>query len=159
MIIKEYYPLSIVEDPEFIKFVNMLNSGYTLPSRKTLTNSRLPIMYNEVYDRVKSDISNKIHYISLTTDSWTSINNESFTAVTAHFINTNCELKSYLLSCYKYSESHTKENLKNELMRIVSEWGIQNNIAASHQIMLQILLEQLLCVIGGILVVLPIPSI
>lgn len=34
MIVKEYYPFSIVEDVEFIKLVNMLNSGYSLPLGK-----------------------------------------------------------------------------------------------------------------------------
>lgn len=130
MVVKEYYPFSIVEDTEFKKLLHMLNPGYTLPSRKTLTKSRLSIMYNEVFDRVNNDIHANAKYISLTTDSWTSIKNENYTAITSHFINSNCELKSYLLSCFKYSESHTSENLKNELMRVVTDWGIENLITA-----------------------------
>ncbi|XP_050066594.1 E3 SUMO-protein ligase ZBED1-like, partial [Aphis gossypii] len=130
MIVKEYYPFSIVEDSEFVKLLNILNPGYTLPSRKTLTKSRLPIMYNEIYDKVKHDIYANANYVSLTTDSWTSVKNENYTAVTTHFINRDCELKSYLLSCFKYSESHTSENLKNELIRVVTEWGLENKVAA-----------------------------
>jgi len=42
MIVKEYYPFSIVEDTEFVKLLNIFNPGYTLPSRKTLTKFRLP---------------------------------------------------------------------------------------------------------------------
>ena len=107
MIVKEYYPFSIVEDREFVKLWNLLNPGYTLPSRKTLSKSLLPIMYNEIHDKVKQDIKDQAKYVSITTDSWTSIKNENYIAVTCHFINNECELKSYLLSCFKNSESHT----------------------------------------------------
>lgn len=75
MIVKEYYPFSTVEDTEFIKLVNMLNPGYTLPSRETLSKSLLLILYNEVYDNVKNDIQKNAMYVSITTDSWTSIKN------------------------------------------------------------------------------------
>lgn len=130
MVVKEYYPFSMVEDKEFVIYSNMLNSGYTLPSRKTLTKSRLTITYNDVYEKVKNDINTNAHFVSLTTDSWTSIKTERYTAVTTHFIDNNCELKTYLLSCFKYSEAHTSENLKSELLRVTTEWGLQNKIAA-----------------------------
>lgn len=87
-------------------------------------------MYNDVYARMKKDIHENANFIGLTIDSWTSVKNESYTAVTTDFINRDCELKSYLLSCFKYSESHTSENLKNELIRVVTEWGLENKVAA-----------------------------
>lgn len=130
MIVKEYYPFSIVEDREFVKLLNLLNPGYTLPSRKTLSKSLLPIMYNEIHDKVKQEIKDHAKYVSITTDSWTSIKNENYIAVTCHFINNECELKSYLLSCFKNSESHTSENLKNDLLAVIKKWGLENNIAA-----------------------------
>ncbi|KAL4091755.1 hypothetical protein QTP88_026397 [Uroleucon formosanum] len=99
MIVKEYYPFSIVEDREFVKLINLLNPGYKLPSRKTLSKSLLPIMYNEIHDQVKTDIQMHAKYVSITTDSWTSIKNENYIAITCHFIDNECELKSYLLSC------------------------------------------------------------
>lgn len=108
----------------------MLNPGYTLPSRKTLSKSLLPILHNEIYDNVKNDIKKNAMYVSITTDSWTSIKNENYIAVTAHFIDEECDLKSYLLSCFKYSESHTSINLKNELLRVIKEWGLENRITA-----------------------------
>lgn len=151
MIVKDYYPFSIVEDREFVKLLNILNPGYILPSRKTLTKSRLPVMYNNVYDRVKKDIHENANFVGITTDSWTSVKNESYTAVTTHFINHDCELKSYLLSCFKYSESHTSENLKNELI-LNGVW--RTKLLLVLLIMLQILLEPFRCAIGDTLDVL-----
>lgn len=47
-----------------------------------------------------------------------------------YFIDNDCKLKSYLLSCFMYSESHTSDNLKNELLRVIKEWGLENRISA-----------------------------
>lgn len=130
MIVKEYYPFSIVEDKEFVKLLKMLNPGYDLPSRKSLSTSLLSVLYNETYDKVMSDIAANGNFVSITTDGWTSIKNEGYIAVTTHFIDNNCELKSYLLSCFMYSESHTSDNLKNELLRVIKEWGLENKVSA-----------------------------
>lgn len=51
-------------------------------------------MYNEIHDQVKKDIQDNANYVFLTTDSSTSIQNEMYIAVTCHFINNECELKS-----------------------------------------------------------------
>lgn len=51
-------------------------------------------MYNEIPDQVKKDIKDNAKYVCLTIDSWTSIQNEKYIAVTYHFINNECELKS-----------------------------------------------------------------
>jgi len=130
MIVKEYYPFSIVEDNEFKKLINMLNPGYSLPSRKTLSVSLLPVLYNKISEEIKLDINVNAQYVSLTTDAWTSLKNESYMAVTVHFIDKSCELKSYLLQCAKFPERHTSENIKNALLNIVKDWGLQNKVAA-----------------------------
>jgi len=48
MIVKEYFPFSVVEDRVHQTHRYVKHSGYTLPSRKTLTTSLLYVMYNEV---------------------------------------------------------------------------------------------------------------
>jgi len=97
MIVKEYYSFSIVDDVEFKKLVYMLNQGYSLPPRKPLSASLLPVLYNKIYKEVQSDIEVNAQYIALTTDAWMSLKNESYMAITIHFIDQNCQLKSYLL--------------------------------------------------------------
>ncbi|XP_069699303.1 E3 SUMO-protein ligase ZBED1-like [Periplaneta americana] len=66
-------------------------------------------------------------YVTITTDGWTSINNESYLSVTAHYIK-NVQMESYLLECYKYDAKHTAQNLAEELKRVTREWGIQQKI-------------------------------
>uniref|UniRef100_A0A1B6DLW7 Uncharacterized protein n=1 Tax=Clastoptera arizonana TaxID=38151 RepID=A0A1B6DLW7_9HEMI len=60
MVVKEYHPFSIVEDPEFIKLLQMHNPAYQLPSRKTLTESMLPVAYNTL----KANIMKQINDVS-----------------------------------------------------------------------------------------------
>jgi len=46
-----------------------------------------------------------------TTDCWTSRSNMSYIAITFHFIDKNFSLKSVLLGCHEFSESHISLNL------------------------------------------------
>jgi len=46
MIVKEYHPFSVVEDEEFRKLIKMLCPTYIIPSRKTVTQSLLPQMFD-----------------------------------------------------------------------------------------------------------------
>lgn len=55
----------------------MLNPRYDLPSRKTLSTSVLSVLYNDMYDKVKSDIEENGNFVSITTGGWTSVKNES----------------------------------------------------------------------------------
>lgn len=61
----------------------MLAPGYVLPSRKTVSNSLLPQLYESTVDTIKNKLKN-VTAVCLTTDAWTSINNESYVAITAH---------------------------------------------------------------------------
>lgn len=105
MICKEYQPFSLVEDPEFQKFVALLNPSYNLPSRKTLINRLLPAVYNEVLETVKVQVG-QAKSICLTCDGWTSNTNVnvSYYALTAHFFDEHTELKSVLLECSEFPE-------------------------------------------------------
>lgn len=52
VIVKEYQPFRVVEDPEFKKFIHMLNPNYNMPDRKTISNSFIPKMFNNIKEVV-----------------------------------------------------------------------------------------------------------
>lgn len=116
-----------MEDIEFRAFVQLLNSGYRLPSRKTISNSLLPKYYNEVLDQVKDQIR-WAKAVCLTTEGWSSSQNESFLAVTAHYIRDG-NLTSCLLQCFKYDEAHTSVNLCTLLKEVTTNWTISDKVA------------------------------
>ncbi|XP_064475058.1 E3 SUMO-protein ligase ZBED1-like [Ornithodoros turicata] len=129
MIAKEYEPFSLVEGQEFKTFLAMLNPGYQLPSRKTLSTVHIPQMYNKVHEQVKNELTG-ISSICLTTDGWTSLSNQSYIALTANFIHTNGALRARLLDCFAWQNRHTAENIAAELRRVVVEWEIQEKVCA-----------------------------
>nr|CAI5833579.1 unnamed protein product [Callosobruchus analis] len=116
MIVREYHPLRMTEDSEFRKLLYLMCPGYSLPSRKTVSYSLIPQL--------------EASAVCLTTDGWTSIENEGFTAVTAHFIDNDTKLISKLLECIIYNERHTAENLCSFLKGVIHEWELSNKITA-----------------------------
>lgn len=132
MIAKGHHALRIVEETEFKKLIEMVSHcpGYQLPTRKTLSENLLTKIHNEVTSQVKTKI-NDSQAVCLTTDGWTSRTNESYMAVTAHYIDGQNKLSSALLGCIQHNERHTSQNLCNFLKDIMAEWGIQKKLLLS----------------------------
>lgn len=128
MVAKEFHPFSIVEGKEFRKLLNLLNPTYVPPTRKTVSHSLIPQLYNEALQAVRSKLEDA-QAVCLTTDGWTSCTNVSFIAVTAHFLSNKNEMISVLLQCVEFQDKHTAENLSHQLKTVVKEWGIDKKIA------------------------------
>lgn len=127
MIVKDFQAFSIVEDKGFREFSSLLDPSYPLPSRTTLSKSYLQNIYDDVKQQVKEKLANA-DSITLTCDGWTSLTNESYMVLTAHYISSDWVLKTYLLDCFPVTESHIAEFLRNEILNVVSSWGIAEKI-------------------------------
>jgi hypothetical protein len=126
MITSDFQPLSVVEDAGFRAYSNALNPSYTLPSKKVLSNTLLPAKFIETYNKSKEMIKDAVS-VTVTTDCWTSCNNESFIALTAHYIDSNFDIKNLLLEVSAYSHNHTSANLATEIRRIITDWGLDDS--------------------------------
>ena len=91
MIIYDLQPFQIVENKGFKTFVKALNPGYVLPNRHTISKTLIPALHEQCLNKVKNMMETV--KVCITTDCWTSINNESFLAITAHFLTDNFEHK------------------------------------------------------------------
>ncbi|XP_072400407.1 E3 SUMO-protein ligase ZBED1-like [Diabrotica undecimpunctata] len=107
----------------------MLNLNYELPSRKVLSNSLLSASYEHCVTKLRTIVVTT-RYVAITTDGWTSINNEGFYAITAHFIDDDCKMKSGLLPSFKFVGQHTSENISEQIKKTLSEWQVDNKIVA-----------------------------
>lgn len=101
----------------------MLAPGYILPSRKTISNSLIPQLYQTAVNVLNIKFKN-VSAICLTTDAWTSINNDSYVALTAHYIDDNTKLTSFFLGCHYFTDRHTAAALSTFLQDLVKKWGI-----------------------------------
>lgn len=127
MIIQDLQPFSIVQDRGFLQLLEGLEPSYQLPSRNTFANSLLEQRYNKGVVILQL-ILKQSEWVTITTDKWTSSANESYTSVTAHFITKNWELKSCLLDCFNTTESHTAQNIANEIKTICNKWNIAEKV-------------------------------
>ncbi|EFN90112.1 Putative AC transposase, partial [Harpegnathos saltator] len=123
------HPFSMVENEEFKKFVKLLCPNYNIPNRKTLSNSLLSAMHKEILNKITNQLANS-QAICLTCDGWTNINNTSFYALTAHYIDSNTQLKSHLLECSKFNYKHTGLNISQWIDKIFKKFHIENKISA-----------------------------
>lgn len=131
MIAKGYHALRIVEEQEFRKLVEMLNPGYKLPTRKTLSESLLPKAYNKALERVKKEFVKAIA-VCITTDGWRLVTNDNYIAITAHYIDPDTyKLCSVMIGCCNYNESHTMVNISEFLKEKFCEWNIEYKIIAA----------------------------
>lgn len=125
-LVSNMLPFRIVESESFINLMGFCVPGYKVPSRVSfskLTEKQYESKKTELKDELKA-----VNSISITTDSWTSVNTHSFTTVTGHFINNDWLLKSVVLATVHKKEDHTAENLRADIEEVLTDFGVQNKV-------------------------------
>ncbi|KAL7289126.1 hypothetical protein TKK_0017072 [Trichogramma kaykai] len=121
-------PVSTVDKPSFRDYSKCLNSNYTPPGRKKMT-ELLEKKYLYLSEKLKKTLA-ELPALSLTTDIWTdSLNTKNYLGLTVHYIQGN-DLKTAIIGVQELDKSHTSENiqfwieslLKNGTQRIHKLW-------------------------------------
>lgn len=128
MVAVDMLPLSFVDGPGFHQFMAIVSPEYTIPSRPTVRN-RLEELYGSVKNKLMTAIKN-FHYVSLTTDAWSSRATTSYVTVTLHGINKNWNMVSYTLDTLEFEDRHTGPNLQKHLLQVSTEWNLGNKVVA-----------------------------
>lgn len=126
MFATDFQPFSIVEDRGFRNYTSILNPMYTIPSRKVISKSLIPQLYESTRASVQERVK-KATAVCLTTDCWTSRITTNYMSVTCHFIE-DFSMSSCLLDCFEFSDRHTAENLAEELLRVAKEWHVDGKV-------------------------------
>ncbi|CAF2895039.1 unnamed protein product [Rotaria sp. Silwood2] len=126
LIIEAGLPLSLVERPEFVKFMSTVDPKFKNISRRTLTRTTIPCLYRKMNDMLKEFCATS-EYISLTLDIWTDRRTRSFFSITGHAI-INMEFKSYVLCFLPLHGSHNSEKLLEYYNLTINEYQIQNKL-------------------------------
>ena len=127
MCARDLRPISIVEGEGFRAFCSELNPGYQVPCAKTIFNH----LY-QMYENEKENMTQilKEQSVALTCDHWTSLAMEGFLTLTAHFIDNDFDYHNYVLATREVNERHTGVNTANEILNLVSEFGIKKEKVA-----------------------------
>ncbi|CAH1397979.1 unnamed protein product [Nezara viridula] len=130
LFIRDFHPISTVEDEGFRGFITSLNPTYEIPTKKYISQTLLPAMYQKCVENARI-VSRTITSACITTECWTSSSDESFLAITSHFLDSDFYFKSVLLSCSLLEENFTSESLADEIHRNINDWELENKIVFS----------------------------
>ena len=120
---KDMQPMDTVNDAGFRRMIHKFEPRYTPPDRKTLATHYLPQMFETEKKRVR-DLMHSAERFAVTTDLWTSRAKHAYTGVTVHYITDEYSLESHLLETKEFPESHTAQNIAEELEGILQEWNL-----------------------------------
>jgi hypothetical protein len=114
-------PFAAVDNPYFIKFLQLLRPSYSMPSRNTLGGS---LLYEE-HQKVHTSILKKVEQSevnSIVLDGWTDATGKSIFAVVVETDDGSCEL----LSTFDASaSSHTAEFISDEIKKACEIVGLK----------------------------------
>ena len=129
MIATDFHPLSIVDDRGFRRFVGKLQPLYKLPTRQALYDNLLTTQYARAVTERRTEVL-QATAVCVSAEGWLSQASERYVALTAHYLSAQLEPKSCLLDCFMYTDHHTADAVKDELIRVVDEWGCQGKVVA-----------------------------
>lgn len=133
MICVDMQPLDIVNNKGFKQLMEKAVPKYELPSRKHLSTVVIPSMFEDVKQRVKTELKD-LQTIAVTTDIWTSGTSSQindYLSVTAHGVNAILERKSYCLEVHPFEgDNHSAHNIAENLRNTFTEWEIESRVCA-----------------------------
>ncbi|XP_019150660.1 PREDICTED: zinc finger BED domain-containing protein RICESLEEPER 2-like [Ipomoea nil] len=124
MIIIDELPFRFVEGIGFRRFIAIACPRFIVPSRWTISRDIL-VVYDEERLKLKQFLRGSSHRVSITTDSWTSIQRINYMVVTAHFIDSAWKLHKKILAFVPVT-SHKGEYLAKALENCLREWGLRD---------------------------------
>ena len=80
-----HFPLSLLKNEGFRKFMEDAQPKFKIPSRVTIARYCMHV-FNHEMEKLKHVLSANKQMVSLTTDTWTSIQNMNYICVKAHYI-------------------------------------------------------------------------
>lgn len=142
MIIIDELPFKHVEGVGFKGFMSRAQPRLKIPSRVTVAKDCMEL-YKEEKVILRSLLSLNQQMVSLTTDTWTSIQNMNYMCVTGHFIDEGWELQKKILG-FGLIANHRGDTIGKALEKCLKDWGItklctvtvdnasSNNVALSY---------------------------
>ena len=86
---KEGLKFALVDTDSFQAFVHALDPRYKQPERHKLSTKLVPVKYETVKKDVVKCLEAASSRASFTTDAWTSVNNDAYTGVTVHYVDSD----------------------------------------------------------------------
>ena len=100
-------PFNVLDNVQFAIFVESLSGNrYKLPSRTYMTTTVVSAMYKATREVITEMLKN-IQHIAFTTDAWRSFHKDSYITITAHVLDDDLTLHSFVLDTSEIKDRHT----------------------------------------------------
>ena len=112
-------PVSIVADGGFIRLLNLIEPGYSVPSRTTIGAS-IRREYAELLQSLVR-LLDVVDGLAVTTDLWSSSMNIAYATYTGHFIDPEWHLCTVVLDNSTFPDRHTAANIAEFTKSVLSD--------------------------------------
>ena len=114
---------NIVKRTGFKRLMNVLEPRYTLPSDKYFSDTLLPEMYTKVKEKITALLS-PLKHVSVTTDLWSSIAQDSYLSITLHFIGADYQYQQACLHALPFNDRHTGSEISSIITNCLQAWNV-----------------------------------
>ncbi|KAG2704131.1 hypothetical protein I3760_06G170800 [Carya illinoinensis] len=122
MVIIDELPFRIVEGQGFKKLVWLLEPKFKVPCRVTVARDCMKLFTSEKAKLRKLFKDGEMR-VSLTTDTWTSMQNLNYMCLTAHFIDNDWKLKKQIIN-FCLIPNHRGDTIGKYIESCLLDWGI-----------------------------------
>ncbi|CAH9114483.1 unnamed protein product [Cuscuta epithymum] len=117
-------PFRFVDRQGFRKFMSIACPRFKIPSRWTIARDIYQIYLDEKLN-LKRLFRETTQRVSITTDTWTSVQRINYMCITAHYIDHQWKLQKKIISFVQVT-SHKGEYIAKALENCLLEWGLKN---------------------------------
>ena len=125
-VVKGLHPFATVESPWFREMTKALNPRYTPPCRTVLSNTLIPAWYEVEKQNVITELAN-VSKVAITSDGWTSLAQDHYITVTAHY-SSQGKLHQKVLRTKAVYRAQTGETVAVEIVEVLEEFGITHKV-------------------------------
>ncbi|KAI5429499.1 hypothetical protein KIW84_034185 [Lathyrus oleraceus] len=126
-IIAHDLPYKFVEFQKIRDWMKYLNPEFSPISRNT-AKADVDEIFKTEKEALKKELANIPSIISLTSDMWTTCTSEGYICMTAHYVDSNWNLKSKILNFCHMPPPHTGSEMSKKILDFLSDWGIEKKI-------------------------------
>ncbi|XP_049378174.1 zinc finger BED domain-containing protein RICESLEEPER 2-like [Solanum stenotomum] len=122
MVIVDELPFKFVEKEGFRNFMKVTQPHFKIPSRTTVTRDCFKL-FDVEKQKLRKSFGEAQQRVSLTTDTWTSLQRINYMCITAHWIDKEWMMHKRIISFCQVS-SHRGEDMANEISKCLRDWGL-----------------------------------
>ncbi|KAJ4971285.1 hypothetical protein NE237_004384 [Protea cynaroides] len=127
LVIKNELPLKFVEYEGFRKLMLYLNPDY-IPISRNILLSDIQNIFKKEKNTIREAIKSSAGRVSVTIDLWTSISNDKYMTLTAHFIDRSWVLHKKLIKFTVLIPPHSDADICDTVGKILTEWGLEGRL-------------------------------